>query len=96
VAIGPFGVEDAGRELTAAEALGFMPELRLDAEEARAVSQGQSIVTSHSSLVPQPASEAERLATGDERLVVSLTFEGELLAVARLEGEHLKPEVVLA
>jgi hypothetical protein len=34
--------------------------------------------------------------TNDERRAVRLTFEDELLAVARLEDDELKPEVVLA
>jgi tRNA pseudouridine55 synthase len=43
VAIGPFRVEDAGTELSPNQALGFMPELRLDSEGARAVAHGQSV-----------------------------------------------------
>jgi tRNA pseudouridine55 synthase len=79
VRIGPFKVEDAGAELSPNEALGFMPEHRLDADQARAVSHGQAIEFS-----------------GAELAALRLTFEGELLAIARLEDEELKPEVVLA
>jgi tRNA pseudouridine55 synthase len=96
VAIGSLRVEDAGSELSAAEALGFMPEYRLGEDEAQAVSHGQAIVASHSSLAARPEPEAERLVTRDERLEVRLTFDGRLLAVARPEGDLLKPEVVLA
>jgi tRNA pseudouridine55 synthase len=96
VAIGRFRVEDAGTELTANEALGFMPEYRLSEEEAQAVSHGQAIATRRSSLIARPEPEAEwRMASG-EWPAVRLTFEGALLAVARLDEEHLKPEVVLA
>ena len=81
VKIGPFKVEDAGTELSPNEALEFMPEHRLDEAEAEAVSHGQTIVR------PSSSFDVE---------TVRLTFEGELRAVARLEGEELKPEVVLA
>jgi len=80
VAIGPFRIEDAGTELSPNEALEFLPEHRLDAREAEAVSHGQR--------PPAPASLPE-----EEPL--RLTFDGELLAVARAGDGVLKPEVVL-
>jgi tRNA pseudouridine55 synthase len=79
VAIGGFRVEDAGAELTPNEALGFLPEIRLDGEQAKAVSHGQALA-------------AESATEGPVRL----SFEGELLAVARSEHGQLRPEVVLA
>jgi tRNA pseudouridine55 synthase len=79
VAIGGFRVEDAGTELTPNQALGFLPEIRLDAEQAKAVSHGQALA-------------AESAAEGPVRL----SFDGGLLAVARSEHGHYKPEVVLA
>jgi tRNA pseudouridine55 synthase len=97
IAIGPFKVEEAGAELSSNEALAFMPEYRLSAEEARAVSHGQSIVASRSSLVASDLdSDLERLTTSDERLAARLVAGDELLAVARFEDDALKPEVVLA
>jgi tRNA pseudouridine55 synthase len=96
VAIGRFRVEDAGTELTANQALEFLPEVRLDEEEARAVSHGQSIGTSHWPLATRPEPEAEWPMANGQWPVARLTFEGALLAVARLEGDSLKPEVVLA
>ncbi|HZB06607.1 MAG TPA: tRNA pseudouridine(55) synthase TruB, partial [Thermoleophilaceae bacterium] len=42
-AIGPFRLEDAPQELPIRDALGFMPERVLSAEEARAVSHGRRI-----------------------------------------------------
>ncbi len=80
LAIGPFRVEDAGRELPANEALSFLPELGLDAEQARAVTHGRPL--------PTPAS-------AEGRQPVRLTFDGTLLAVARREEDELRPEVVL-
>ncbi|MEK6277348.1 MAG: tRNA pseudouridine(55) synthase TruB [Actinomycetota bacterium] len=83
VAIGPFRVEDAGTELAPDQALAFLPERALTAEEAEGVSHGRAV----------PAEE--RGARNEER-VVRLTIEGRLLAVARYEEDMLRPEVVLA
>jgi tRNA pseudouridine55 synthase len=54
-AVGPFRVEDAGAELSAADALGFLPERRLSEAEARRVGYGQRL-------------EAEREPEGPLRL----------------------------
>lgn len=81
VAIGPFKVEEAGGEpIPAADAMSFIAERKLSADEAERVSHGVAVVA-----------EGE-----EEGAPVRLTFEGELLAVARLEGEEIRPEVVLA
>ena len=42
-AIGPFGVEDAGRELPLSEALAFLPGVELSDADARAVSHGVAV-----------------------------------------------------
>lgn len=81
--IGPFAVGDAGMELPAREALRFLPERRLDRDEARAVSHGRAVGAGGA----EPA--------GDDAEHVRLTFDGRLLAVARPEEERLRPEVVL-
>jgi tRNA pseudouridine55 synthase len=94
VNIGPFTIEQAGQELSPNDALAFLPGLRLDAQEAKAVSHGQSIVPRSSFL--EAGAAAEQRATSNEQRAVRLTFEDELLAVARLEEDELKPEVVLA
>jgi tRNA pseudouridine55 synthase len=97
VAIGRFRIEDAGTELSPNEALGFMPEYRLNVDEAEAVSHGQAVVASRSSLVASGSGpNLERLTTSDQRPTVRLTRDDALLAVARFENEILKPEVVLA
>jgi tRNA pseudouridine55 synthase len=95
VAIGQFTVEDAGTELTANEALGFMPQIRLSAEQAQAVSHGRTIAPRYPLLTTRPGPEVEERGTRSEERV-RLTFEGRLLAVARPEGDQLEPEVVLA
>ena len=85
VAIGPFRVEDAGAELSPNAALEFLPEVRLDPDQAGAVSHGQAIEAS-----------AGDATGGSGESGVRLTLEDELVAVARREGDRLQPEVVLA
>jgi tRNA pseudouridine55 synthase len=84
VKIGPFSVEDAGTELSPNEALAFLAERRLSSEEALAVSHGQALDAAPS-LQIEASSDPVRLVSDDQ-----------LLAVARIEGDLLKPEVVLA
>jgi tRNA pseudouridine55 synthase len=79
VRIGPFTVEQSGLELSPNEALGFLPEHRLDETEAEAVSHGRPVA-----------------ASGATEQHVRLTHGDRLVAVARPEGDLLKPEVVLA
>jgi tRNA pseudouridine55 synthase len=86
VKIGSFRVEDAGIELTPSAALAFMPEVGLDAEQAQAVSHGHPLGGA-----PWSRTEGQRRTAQ-----VRLTYEGNLLAVARLEDDRLRPEVVLA
>jgi tRNA pseudouridine55 synthase len=91
---GPFTIEQAGQELSPNDALAFLPGLRLDEEQARAASHGQAVGARSS--VFGAEEPAEHRAPSTEHRAVRLTFEGDLLAVARLEGDELKPEVVLA
>jgi tRNA pseudouridine55 synthase len=79
-AIGPLRLEDVAAEPIAAnEALAFLPERTLSADEATAVGHGRAIGGSG----------------GDADEPVRLTHEGSLIAVARVEGGRLRPEVVL-
>lgn len=78
-AIGPFRVEDAGSELKAAEALSFLPARELSKREAARVSQGGQL----------------RANGEEEGEPIRLIHAGRLLAVARRDGEVLRPEVVL-
>jgi tRNA pseudouridine55 synthase len=82
LAIGPFRIEEAGRELTAAEALAFMEGRELSDEEAERVRNGRS-------LTHMPA------GTGSEEARVRLTHAGGLVAVARPQDGELRPEVVV-
>jgi tRNA pseudouridine55 synthase len=82
-AIGPFRLEDAdpGRIVPLAEALAFLPERRLDDEEAERASHGAAVAAG-----PATVSGAS----------VRLTHGGELLAIAEPRDERLKPVVVFA
>jgi tRNA pseudouridine55 synthase len=80
-AIDDIGVpEQSPHEVSVEELMGFLPERLLDAEEAEAVSHGHP-VTEPFDLPPTHA---------------RLTHDGRLIAIARVEAETLKPEVVLA
>jgi tRNA pseudouridine55 synthase len=80
VAIGDLHVPDAGpQEVSVEELMGFLPERLLDAEEAVAVGHGRP-VTEPFDVPPSH---------------VRLTHDGRLVAIARVDGENLRPEVVL-
>jgi tRNA pseudouridine55 synthase len=74
-AIGPFSVEETGRELPLGEALSFLPSVELSDAQARAVSHGVA--------VEGRGGDAIRLLHGDR-----------LLAIARGDGDRLKPYIV--
>ena len=79
-AIGPFRVPDGAEEqISVEELLSFLPERMLDEEEAEAVAHGRP-VTEPFDIPPSH---------------VRLTHGGRLIAVARVDGENLRPEVVL-
>lgn len=80
-AIDKLHVPDAGRvEISPAELMAFLPERLLDDDEATAVSHGLPVL--------------EPFDVPPEH--VRLTHQGRLVAVARVDGENLRPEVVLA
>ena len=82
VAIGPFRLEDADPErvVEVGEALAFLPERSLTADEAAAVAHGVRVAVGDA-----PPGEAMRL-----------THDGQLLAVAEPRGSQLQPVVVFA
>jgi tRNA pseudouridine55 synthase len=71
--------EQSSREITVEELMHFLPERLLDDEEATAVSHGRPV--------------QEPFDVPPER--VRLTHDGRLIAIARVDGENLRPEVVL-
>jgi tRNA pseudouridine55 synthase len=72
--------DQSPREVSAEELMSFLPERLLDDEEAAAVSHGRPVL--------------EPFDVPPDR--VRLTHEGRLIAVARPDGENLRPEVVLS
>jgi tRNA pseudouridine55 synthase len=85
-AIGPFRLEDADPErlVPLGDALTFLPERVLSADEARAVSHGRAVAAAAD---PDEQRSAEH---------VRLTFDGELVAIADARAAELKPVVVFA
>ncbi len=85
-AIGPFRLEDADPErlVPLGDALAFLPERVLSADEARAVSHGRAVAAAADS---NEQNSAEH---------VRLTFDGELVAIAEPRAAELKPVVVFA
>jgi tRNA pseudouridine55 synthase len=67
-------------EISVEELMSFLPERLLDDEEAEAVSHGRPVIEPFD----VPPSH------------VRLTHDGRLIAVARVDGENLHPEVVLS
>ena len=81
IAIGPFRVpEGESREMPVEELVAFLPERILDDDEAAAVTHGRPVIEPFD--IPP--------------VYARLTHAGRLLAVARVDGENLRPEVVLA
>jgi len=79
-AIGDLRVPERGRqEIAVEEMMSFLPERLLDEVEAVAVGHGRPVT--------EPFDVPPRR--------VRLTHEGRLVAVARVDGENLRPEVVL-
>jgi tRNA pseudouridine55 synthase len=81
--VGPFRLADADPErlLPMSEALPFLPECPLTEVDAESIRHGRT--------VENPG------GVGEEGSAVRLTFGGELLAVARVRGDLLRPETVL-
>ena len=78
-AVGPFSLADAGTFVPLAEALEFMPGIRLGKEAADKAAHGVAVPS------PQPATFTD---------AVRLVHEGRLIGIARLEEGSLKPFVV--
>ncbi len=75
--------DDSPREVTVEELMSFLAEVVLDAGEAERAGHG----------VPVPLRSGRRQ---DVTPRVRLTHDGRLVAVARPDGDNLRPEVVLA
>jgi tRNA pseudouridine55 synthase len=93
-AIGPFRLDEADPErlVPLRDALVFLPERVLSAEEAIAVSHGRRVPLATAA----PAGPASAAAGPAEDEQFRLTHEGELLAIAEPRAGELKPIVVFA
>lgn len=86
-AVGPLEIGMAGRVLTAMEALSFLPRLEIESDDARAIGFGQKLPAAQFDL-PSAIQEGE---SGSFTLVHG----DNLIAVARLAEDSIRPEVVL-
>jgi tRNA pseudouridine55 synthase len=91
--IGPHRVTDGEDvEITVEQLMNFLPERVLDASEAEAVAHGRAVGGAGDPRRTNPREEGvPRVPTNPVRL----THDGSLIAVARPDGENLRPEVVL-
>jgi tRNA pseudouridine55 synthase len=86
IAVGPLRVEDASEEpIDPSDALAFLPARALAPHEAERVANGVAV----------DAASLNGSGDADDGLV-RLLHEGRLVAVARRDGDRLRPEVVLA
>jgi len=97
-AIGAFRLEDADpdRLVPLRDALAFLPERVLSAEEARAVGHGQRVPLAAEPGGGAGAAAAAAGAAAAAAEHVRLTFEGELVAIAEPQAAELRPVVVFA
>ncbi len=87
-AIGTFRIENAGGEpLSVEQALEFLPERPLDANEASRARNGVA--------VPVGPVRDDLAALPSSVSATRLTHAGELIAIGRVAGREIKPEVVL-
>ncbi len=86
-AVGPLDISLEGQVLTPMQALSFLPRVEIDESQARAIGFGQK--------VPSSAVELPSAIQDGGRGSFTLVHGDNLIAVARLEEEVLRPEVVL-
>ena len=96
-AIGPHRVpEAASEEISVEELMAFLPEVLLDDEEADAVGHGRAVRAGEASLNEEPTAGTRSEPPPVPANHLRLTHDGRLIAIARPDGETLRPEVVLA
>ena len=74
--------------------MAFLPEVSLDDEEAEAVGHGRAVGAAGDVPTNNPPWRSG-LPRGPANHL-RLTHDGRLIAIARADGENLRPEVVLA
>jgi tRNA pseudouridine55 synthase len=89
--------EESPREISVEELMSFLPEVALDATEAERVSHGVAVGVGAGGRAKEPQNgvRVPEPAPGDGPDRVRLTHDGRLVAIARPDGENLRPEVVL-
>ena len=86
-AVGPLEISRAGQVLTPLEALSFLPRVEIDEAQARTVGYGQKL---DAASLAMPAD-----VQGGHPASFALVHADNLIAVARLEEEAVRSEVVL-
>ncbi len=99
-AIGPFAVPDSDdQEIPVEDLMAFLPERPLDGDEADRVGNGVAIRRGDHPGPPQDNSAFGTVLRGTGALPaeerVRLTHDGRVVAIARVDGDNLRPEVVL-
>ena len=91
VAIGPFAVPvDGPLEVSVDALMAFLPEVALEAEAAGQVAHGVVLRGGAWERSKEPKN-----GSGAAPQPIRLTHDGRVIAIARVEGDQLKPEVVL-
>lgn len=94
-AIGPLQVPGAASaQISVEELMSFLPEVPVDADAAERVSHGVAIVGGAGVVGGDLKTVSGSPSTSPA--AARITHEGRLIAVARADGENLRPEVVLA
>jgi tRNA pseudouridine55 synthase len=97
-AIGPMQVPVAGAsEVSVEDLMAFLPEIVLDAEAAERVGHGVVVRGGAGERAKEPKNgvRVPEHAPGEAPQRLRLTHDGHLIAIARVDGENLRPEVVL-
>jgi tRNA pseudouridine55 synthase len=98
-AIGPFELPEGGeQEVTVENLMSFLPEVPLDGDDAERVSHGVAVRGGGGGRAKEPKNGVgvPEPAPGAGPRCLRLTHDGRLIAIARVEADLLKPEVVLA
>jgi tRNA pseudouridine55 synthase len=100
-AIGPFAVpDDDEQEISVEDLMAFLPERPLDASEAGQVGHGVAIPRGERPGPPKDSPKSSVVLRGTGAIPAPgrdrLTHDGRLVAIARADGDNLRPEVVLA
>jgi tRNA pseudouridine55 synthase len=92
IAIGPHEVPaESMKEISANDLMSFLPVVELSAPESEAISHGRTVASERDGPPGTPTDAPQAHRPG----YVRLARDGRLIAIARQDGENLRPEVVL-